>query len=132
MRALTLHGDVLIRGTADGRDIVSRRRPVVDRGGTFEASWQPWPTHPAHSQRETGPPPVPTVTFVGPGGSAYTQSGAHEGADLPGVSPFGGCVPRTRPGVRAYVAPLAVANARAWSSSAGGVGSTERQRRTGC
>jgi hypothetical protein len=57
---VALHGDVLIRGTAeddvvaaDGRvtvadggqvqgDIVSRRRPVVESGGTFDGSWERW------------------------------------------------------------------------------------------
>jgi hypothetical protein len=57
---VALHGDVLIRGTArddvvavDGRvvvadggrvdgDIVSRRRPVVETGGSFEGSWERW------------------------------------------------------------------------------------------
>ncbi len=57
---VALHGDVLISGTArddvvavDGRvtvadggrvegDIVSRRRPVVESGGTFDGSWERW------------------------------------------------------------------------------------------
>jgi hypothetical protein len=57
---VALHGDVLIRGTArddvvavDGRvtvadggtvagDIVSRRRPVVESGGSFNGSWERW------------------------------------------------------------------------------------------
>jgi hypothetical protein len=57
---VAFHGDVLIRGTArddvvapDGRvtvadggrvagDIVSRLRPVVESGGSFEGSWERW------------------------------------------------------------------------------------------
>jgi hypothetical protein len=57
---VALHGDVLIQGTAeddvvaaDGRvtiadggrvegDIVSRHRPIVESGGTFEGSWERW------------------------------------------------------------------------------------------
>jgi hypothetical protein len=57
---VAFHGDVLIRGTArddvvaaNGRvtianggqvagDIVSRRRPVIESGGSFEGSWERW------------------------------------------------------------------------------------------